>query len=313
MKRIIRVGSRDSALAVRQAEIVMESVKAARPDIEFLHTTYKTVGDIVLDKGLDAIGGKGLFIGELERALSDGRIDIAVHSYKDMPYENTDGLPVVALSQRESPFDALVLPEGADRIDMLKPAGSSSQRRAVQLRALYGGIKIKMIRGNVFTRLSKMDSGEYSALILAEAGLARLELRHRIYRVFTEDEMIPSASQGILAVQGRRGEDYSFLAGFHNRESEIVSKAERQFLKTLGAGCASPVAAYGRLYGNELTLTGMFAGVGHIFDSGDGDANSITDSAINNIAIGKISGAADRAESLGETLAYRLLKKSENI
>jgi hydroxymethylbilane synthase len=235
-----------------------------------------------------------LFVKELEQALANGDIDIAVHSYKDMPYEETDGLAVVALSRREAPFDALVLPEGAAGMDGEKPVGSSSLRRTIQFNRLFSGFEIKPIRGNIPTRLSKLDNGEYSALILAEAGLNRLSLQKRIYRVFTAEEMIPSASQGIIAVQGRRGESCAFLDSFHNRESEIISKAERQYLKTLGGGCASPAAVYGRLHNNQLLVTGMYAG------------------ASGNAEIGKIQGDANKAELLGETLAKQLIERYKN-
>jgi hydroxymethylbilane synthase len=292
MKRKIRIGSRDSVLAIKQAQIVMDTV--ANPDIEFELVLIKTTGDKILDRNLDEIGGKGLFIKELEQALIDGSIDIAVHSYKDMPYEETDGLPVVAVSQRESPFDVLVLPEGITEIDKSKPIGSSSQRRTIQFSRLYDGFEIKAIRGNVPTRLSKLDKGEYSALILAGAGLNRLGLNHRISRVFTLDEMIPSGSQGILAIQGRQGEDHSYLNNFHSRESEIVSKAERQYLKTLGGGCTSPVAVYGELNNRILLLTGMYV------------------DAFGNVGTEQINGDAEKAESLGETLAKQLKARSEN-
>lgn len=294
MNRKIRIGSRESVLAVRQAQIVMEAVKETNPAIEFELILIKTTGDKVLDRSLDEIGGKGLFIKELEQALIAGNIDIAVHSYKDMPHEETDGLPIVALSEREAPFDVLILPEGAAELDQTKPVGSSSLRRTIQWGRLYDGCDIKAIRGNVPTRLAKLDSGEYSALILAQAGLNRLGLQHRISRVFTIDEMIPSGSQGILAVQGRYDEDYSFLDGFHNLESEIVSKAERQYLKTLDGGCTSPVAVYGQLHNNELILTGMYVAI-H-----------------GNVETGKISGDADKAERMGETLAQQLKARSEN-
>jgi len=293
MNKTIRIGSRDSVLAVRQAEIVMAAVKEKNPDVEFEHIRIKTTGDKVLDRNLDQIGGKGLFIKELEQALFAGNIDIAVHSYKDMPCEETDGLPIVALSERESPFDVLVLPEGVTAPDNAKPVGSSSLRRTIQFAGLYDGFEVRPVRGNLLTRLSKLDKGDYSALILARAGLERLSLQNRISRVFTADEMIPSASQGILAVQGRSNEDHSYLNGFHNRESEIVSKAERRFLITLNGGCTSPVAVYARLSGGELLLTGMYV---------DGSGNMET---------GKIGGRADKAELLGETLAKQLKKKLE--
>jgi len=287
----IRIGSRGSALAVRQAEIVVEGVKESNPAIEFEIVTFTTTGDRIQDKSLDDIGGKGLFIKELEQALLNGDIDIAIHSYKDMPHEERADLPIVALSKRESPFDVLVLPDGNADLDGSKPVGSSSRRRTIQFNMLHPNITTKPIRGNVLTRLSKLDNGEYSALIIAQAGLNRLSLQNRISHVFTADEMIPSASQGILAVQGRQGEDYTYLSQFHNRESEIVSRAERQYLKTLNGGCSSPVAAYARLYGNEILLMGMYV------------------CGTDNVEIGKISGDVDKAEFLGETLAKQLLKR----
>jgi len=293
MNRIIRIGSRDSALAVIQARIVIDAVKKTNPNVDFEILTIKTTGDRILDRSLDTIGGKGLFIKEIEQALANGSIDIAVHSYKDMPFEETDGLPVVALSEREAPFDVLVLPKGAAALENSKPVGSSSIRRTIQFARLYDGFEIKPVRGNVPTRLSKLDNGEYSALILAQAGLNRLSLQDRISRVFTIDEMIPSASQGILAVQGRHGEDYSYLNDFHNYESETVSRAERQFLKTLGGGCSTPVAVYGQIGNNELLLTGMYVDAG------------------GNIKTGKISGGIDRGEQLGEQLVARLKESAD--
>jgi len=292
VKSIIRVGSRNSKLAVIQAQIVIDTVRKIYPDIDFEIVTIKTTGDAILDKSLDEVGGKGLFIKEIEQALADGSIDLAVHSYKDMPYQETDGLPVVALSAREAPFDALVLPEGVNNINHTKLVGCSSMRRAIQFAQLYDDIKIATVRGNVPTRLEKLDNGEYAALILAQAGLNRLSLQRRISRVFTVDEMIPSASQGILAVQGRAGEDFSYLDDFHNRESAIVSKAERQFLISLDGGCSSPVAAYGQLHNNELLLTGMYV-----------DSNG-------NITKGNISGDSNNPEWLGETLARRLKERA---
>ena len=294
MSRLIRIGSRGSVLAIKQAQLVAESIREKNPGVRLEHITIKTTGDKILDKSLDTIGGKGLFIKELEQALLNGGIEIAVHSYKDVPCCETDGLPIVALSKRESPYDVLVLPEGAACLDNSGPVGSSSLRRTIQFNKLYNGFQVRNIRGNISTRLSKLDNGEYSALILAQAGLNRLSFRHRISRVFTADEMIPSASQGILAVQGRRGEDYTYLSDFHCRESEIVSKAERQYLKTLDGGCSSPAAAYARLYKTELTLKGMYADI------------------FGNVETGEISGAADKAELLGETLALRLKKRLEN-
>jgi len=290
----VRIGSRGSVLAIKQTEIVMDAVKKQNPTIDFELVTITTTGDRILDKTLDKIGGKGLFIKELEQALLDGSIDIAVHSYKDIPYEETRGLPIVALSKRDSPYDALVLPEGSTEFGNSIPVGSSSLRRTIQFNRLYPEAQTKSIRGNVLTRLSKLDRGEYSALIIAQAGLNRLGLQNRISRVFTADEMIPSASQGILAVQGRQGEDYPYLRGFHNRESEIISGAERQFLKTLSGGCSSPVAAYAQLHGSEILLMGMY-----VDSSG-------------NVETGKVSGGASKAEFLGESLAKQLKARTDD-
>jgi len=290
--KIIRVGSRDSALAVIQANIVIDAVKKTNPNIDFEIVTITTTGDTILDKNLSEVGGKGLFTKELEQALVNGAIDIAVHSYKDMPYEETEGLPIVALSAREAPFDALVLPQGVGQLDDTKPIGCSSLRRTIQFAQLYEGYNITPVRGNVPTRLAKLDNGEYAALILAQAGLNRLSLQRRISRVFTVDEMIPSASQGILAVQGRAGEDYAYLNAFHSGESATVSQAERQFLTTLGGGCSSPVAVYGQLHNSELLLTGMY-----VDPSG-------------NMEKGKISGDSGKPALLGETLAMRLKERA---
>jgi len=295
MSKIVKVGSRESKLAVRQAEIVMESIKKNNPDIKLELVTIKTQGDKILDQNLDKIGGKGLFIKELEQALFDLEIDIAVHSYKDMPYEETENLPIVAQSERESPFDVLVLPVNATSSDITKlksPVGSSSLRRSIQFKMLYENLETSHIRGNVITRLSKLDNGEYSAIILAEAGLIRLNLYNRISKVFSVDEMIPSASQGILAVQGRKGENYSYLSNFHSKKSEYVSKAERQFLKTLCGGCSSPAPVYAEIHGNELKLTGMYV------------------DELHRIEKGCISGSLDDAERLGEELALKLKDKA---
>ncbi len=284
----IKVGSRESVLAVKQAEIVMQSIKKFNPEITLELVTIKTRGDKILDRTLDKIGGKGLFIKELERALYDKEIDFAVHSYKDMPYEETEGLPIVALSERASAFDVLVLPSGVTEIDFSKPIGSSSQRRSIQFSELYKNCEVKPIRGNVLTRLNKLDGGEFSAIILAEAGLRRLNLENRISKAFTLTEMIPSASQGILAVQGRFNEDYWYLSNFNCMESVIISKAERQFLKTLGGGCSSPVAAYAEIHSSEIKLTGMYV-------SPDGQ-----------VVKGSLFSDKNNPEKLGEQLAEML-------
>lgn len=254
----IRVGSRESVLAVRQSEIVMEYIKSKYPEIELELITMKTTGDIIQDRTLDKIGGKGLFVKELDIALLENKVDITVHSMKDMPMELHKNLPIVAVSDREDCRDALILPVGAITIDLSKSIGCSSKRRALQLAKIYPGCIVEPIRGNVLTRLEKLDRGDFGAIILAASGLRRIKLDYRISRYFDTEEMIPSACQGTLAVQGRKGEDYSFLEGFGSSVSRDIAMVERRFVSALNGGCSSPVAAYGRMDENNLVLTGMY-------------------------------------------------------
>lgn len=257
MKKI-RIGSRESRLAVIQSEMVMEYLKEKFPDGDISILTMKTTGDKILDRTLDKIGGKGLFVKELDMALMEKRSDISVHSLKDMPMEVPRELPVLAYSKREDPRDVLVLPKGKTEIDFSKPIGCSSLRRILQLQSLYPQAKFESIRGNVQTRLRKLDEGLYSATILAAAGLKRLGLEERISRYFSVEEMLPAAGQGILAVQGRAGEDYSWLSDYQDEDAKDAALAERGFVKRLDGGCTSPVAAYARIQGEKLILTGLY-------------------------------------------------------
>lgn len=255
----IKVGSRESRLAVIQSEIVMEGIRSWVPGSELELVTMKTTGDIIQDRTLDKIGGKGLFVKELDLALAAGEVDITVHSFKDMPMKIDPSLPIVAVSKREDPRDVLILPKGVATLDLSKPIGCSSARRSLQIRSLYPGCRVEPIRGNVLTRLEKLDSGAYSAIVLAYAGLKRLGLEERVSRIFETWEILPSACQGVLAVQAREGEDVSFLTGFHDKDAWDISLAERSFVRTLDGGCSSPVAAYGELKGGvELVLTGLY-------------------------------------------------------
>ncbi|MGL5439252.1 MAG: hydroxymethylbilane synthase [Filifactoraceae bacterium] len=254
----IRVGSRESVLAVRQAEIVMEYIKSIYPDMELELVTMKTTGDIIQDRTLDKIGGKGLFVKELDQALIENRVDITVHSMKDMPMELPKGLPIIAVSDREDCRDALVLPKGVEDIDFTKPIGCSSKRRTLQLKKIYPNCIVEPIRGNVLTRLEKLDKGDFSAIVLASAGLRRINLENRISRFFTPEEMIPASCQGTLAVQSRDDFNKDILKGFGSKESWDIAMAERSFVCALDGGCSSPVAAYGRLIEDKLYLTGMY-------------------------------------------------------
>jgi hydroxymethylbilane synthase len=257
MKKLIRVGSRESKLAVIQAQLVIKTIQQYHPELEFEHITMKTSGDMILDKSLDQVGGKGLFVKELDLGLRNNLIDIAVHSLKDMPMETPRDLPIVSFTKRENPFDALVLPEGVDDVDLSKPFGCSSARRKLQLELLYPGITTKGIRGNVLLRLKKVDSGHYAATVLACAGLNRLGLQYRISKIFSVKEMIPAAGQGILAVQGRRGDDFSYLACVDDIVARMEATAERAFVRSLDGGCSSPIAAFARVTGQTILLHGL--------------------------------------------------------
>ncbi len=252
------IGSRESKLAVLQSEMVRAYITEKHPQMKVEILTMKTTGDIILDRTLDKVGGKGLFVKELDRALLEGRSHLSVHSLKDMPMEVPFELPLLAFSRREDPRDVLVLPEGIRELEPAKPLGCSSLRRTLQLKELYPDMEVKSIRGNLQTRLRRLDSGEYAALILAAAGLKRLGLENRIARYFTPDEMIPAAGQGILAVQGKAGNDYGFLEGYKDRDAWIAGTAERAFVKYLNGGCSSPVAAYAEVEGESLFLRGLY-------------------------------------------------------
>lgn len=292
MKRKIVIGSRESRLAVRQAEIVMEIIAAEHPGIELEIRTFKTTGDRILDRRLDEVGGKGLFVKELDAALRDKKIDIAVHSLKDMPMETPADLPIVAFSKREDARDAIVFPQKTDRA--LRVIGCSSARRALQLKEMLPDSEIKPVRGNIHTRLEKLDRGEYTALVLASAGLRRMGLEGRIGRLFAETEMIPAAGQGILAVQGRAGEDYGFVSCVNDEDAASCARAERAFVRALGGGCTEPIAAFAKAEGSRLLLRGLYY-----------------DEETRVKRVDSIEGLKKDAEALGCELAARIKRECE--
>lgn len=258
MKSRIRIGSRDSRLAVVQAEIIRDGIQRAHPECELEIITMKTTGDKILGKSLEMIGGKGLFVKELELALRDGKIDIAVHSLKDMPMELPEELPILAYGKREDPRDVLVYRPGLDGLSEHPLIGSSSRRRMLQLKALYPSARFQGIRGNVQTRLKKLADEGMDAAILAAAGLNRLQMPELAARYFSVDEMLPAAGQGILAVQGRRDMDVSLLQGIDDAESRVCAIAERAFVKELDGGCTSPIAAFGEIMDGKIRLRGLY-------------------------------------------------------
>lgn len=294
-RKTICIGSRESRLAVIQSEMVMAYLKQECPDRDIRLLTMKTTGDKILDRTLDKIGGKGLFVKELDRALLEERSDLSVHSLKDMPMETPEELPIVAFSKREDPRDVLVLPSGQAVRDPSLPIGCSSQRRILQLKELYPEAVFQSVRGNVLTRLKKLDDGEYGALILAAAGLKRLGLEERITSYFEPEDMIPAAGQGILAVQGRIGEDYSYLDNFRDREGTWAALCERAFVRYLDGGCSSPVAAHAVVKGNRIHLMGLY------YQESTGKYKK-----------GSLDGDVSQAEALGIRLAEKLKEEAEH-
>lgn len=285
----IRIGSRESKLAVIQSQMVMDAISKAMSEAELELVTMKTTGDKILNKTLDQIGGKGLFVRELDQALRENRVDFTVHSLKDMPMEVPEDLPLAAFSQREDPRDVLVLPEGVRSLDPRKPIGCSSRRRQLQLKALFPEMEVRPIRGNVQTRLAKLDAGEFSALVLAAAGLKRLGMESRISRYFSPEEMLPAAGQGILVVQTRLGMDTRCLASVQDPDAASCAQAERAFVRELNGGCSSPVAAYAVTEGEQLTVTGLYVS---------------PDETV--IRKGNLTGSKSDAKALGRELARKL-------
>ena len=301
MHSVIRIGSRESLLAVRQAEIIRDQIRQADPQIRVEIITMKTTGDRILDKSLAQIGGKGLFVKELDRALMEGRIDLAVHSLKDMPMEENEELPILAYGKREDPRDVLVYRPGLACLPEHPVIGTSSRRRALQMERLYPGCTFRGIRGNVQTRMRKLETEGYDGTLLAAAGLRRLGMEHVAGRYFSVDEMIPAAGQGILAVQGRRGERYDWMDEIDDPASRAAALAERQFIRILGGGCTSPSAAHAQISGNELKLTGLYYDEGTGIDAVDSICVDLSkDSSI----VGK--DHFSKVEQAGEELAERM-------
>lgn len=287
----IRVGSRDSALAVAQALIIINQIKKANPELEIELIKMKTTGDMILDKSLDKIGGKGLFVKELDKALIDGRIDIAIHSLKDLPMEINEDLPIVAYSKRESVEDVLILKPTYEKIIEDGIIGTSSKRREIQLKSLYPNMKFKNIRGNIQTRIKKLCDEDFDATILALAGIKRLKLENYIYKIFKTDEIIPAAGQGIIAVQGRKDKDYLFLDYVNYKTSELCALCERSFVKELNGDCSSPIAAYAEIKNDKLLLRGLYCR--------ENEEKFVSD---------KMEGNINEAEKLGRLLAKKIKK-----
>ncbi|WP_049248247.1 hydroxymethylbilane synthase [Neisseria elongata] len=258
------IASRESMLAMWQAEHIKGRLKALYPDCEVEILGMTTRGDQILDRTLSKIGGKGLFIKELEQALQDGCADLAVHSIKDVPMELPEGFALAAIGERASPFDAFVSNQYARLEEMPEGAivGTSSLRREAQLRAKFPHLTIKPLRGNVQTRLSKLDNGDYDAVILAAAGLQRLGLDGRIREILSPADSLPAAGQGALGIEiaARRTDLADILRPLNHEETAACVTAERALARALGGSCQVPLAAYCVMEDGLLTLNGL---VGH--------------------------------------------------
>lgn len=293
-KRIIRIATRNSPLAVWQAEFVKAELMALHSDIEVELIGMKTQGDIILDTPLAKVGGKGLFVKELEQGMLDGRADIAVHSMKDVPVEFPEGLHLPVICEREDPHDAFVS-NHYDSIDDLPHGaklGTSSLRRECQARTRRPDLEVLPLRGNVNTRLRKLDEGQFDAIILAMAGLKRLGFDERIRSAMTPEQSLPAIGQGALGIETRIDDEEmnALIAPLHDPQTAITVSAERALNRRLAGGCQVPIAGYAMLEGDEVWLRGLVG-------SPDGT----------NTLFAELRGPASQAEAIGTEVAEKLL------
>jgi hydroxymethylbilane synthase len=289
----LRIATRRSPLALWQSEHVAARLRAHDPDCAIELVPILTEGDRILDRALADFGGKGLFLKELEEALLDGRADLAVHSLKDMPAKEPPGLMLAAFLPREDARDALVSANGASLGELPPGArvGTSSPRRRAQLLMLRPDLEVVLMRGNVGTRLAKLDRGECDALLLAYAGLKRLGLGERASEILPVETMVPAAGQGIIAVECRSEDQWLLerLARLDDRESRLAARAERAFTAALGGHCHRPLGAHARLQEGQIELIAFAAS-----DDAPGRRE-------------RLLGPSSAPESLGQSLA-RLLR-----
>lgn len=292
----LRIATRKSELALWQARHVAEKLKSIAEVTQVELVPMSTRGDEILDRSLQKIGGKGLFIKELEQALQDGKADLAVHSMKDVPADMPDGFCIAAVLRRANPSDALVTTDnsGLQSVPQGGRIGSSSLRRQAQLRALRPDIVVEPLRGNVNTRLAKLERGEYDAIVLASAGLQRLGMASRIAEEFSPEHMLPAAAQGVLGIECLQDREdlRSLLVQLEDAATRTTTLAERAVARALQASCQSPVASYATLAGEEICLQALVA-------SADG-TTILRESA---------KAAACDAEALGIEVATRLLER----
>ncbi len=290
------IASRESALAMWQAEHIRDRLRALYPQTEVEILGMTTKGDQILDVSLSKIGGKGLFVKELETALENGSADIAVHSLKDVPMRLPEGFVMPCICERHDPCDAFVSNdfESLQALPAGSVVGTSSLRRECQLRARFPHLKVEPLRGNVQTRLRKLDEGQYSAIILAAAGLKRLGLGERIRNVISSEDSLPAVGQGALGIEIRAGrpELEALLAPLHHAESATCALAERAMSRTLNGSCQVPLGGFAELQGGKLRMRGFVA-------TPDGSR----------MLRAELIGDIAQPEALGELIAQELLKQ----
>ncbi len=300
MRKEIRIGTRSSALALWQAEWVKSEIEKKYTGITVSLTKIKTTGDKILDVPLAKVGGKGLFVKEIEEAMLAGEIDIAVHSMKDVPTFFPDGLHLSCITKREDPRDALLSRNKVSFKDLPKGAnvGTSSLRRQAQLTSLRPDFVIHQLRGNVDTRIRKLKEGQFDAIILAAAGVKRLGLAENVTEYIDPSISLPAIGQGALGIECRVDdrELNDMIAFFNHADTRICVTGERALLRRLEGGCQVPIACYGEMKDGELHLTGLVGSV---------DGKRIIKDAI--------KGAGDKAEKLGVTLAETLLARGADV
>jgi hydroxymethylbilane synthase len=294
MPKTLNIGSRGSKLALWQAEWVKKALGAHHPTLACQIVIIKTTGDKILDVPLARVGGKGLFVKEIEEALGAGRIDLAVHSMKDMPAQVPADLRIGAVPEREAPQDVLISRAGLPLADLPPGAiiGTSSLRRAAQLRHARPDLVIQALRGNLDTRLRKLDTEALAAIVLAAAGVRRLGFQARISQVLDESLMLPAVGQGALCIEIRKKDTDTarLVAKLDHGPTRISVTAERAFLHHLEGGCQVPIAGHAKIDGQRLTLAGLVA---------EPDGSRVLRETV--------SGPAQEPEKLGLQLAERLL------
>jgi hydroxymethylbilane synthase len=295
MKHRLTIGTRKSKLALVQTHFVRDALLAAHPDLEIAIEHITTKGDAILDRPLSAIGDKGLFVTEIEDAMRAGRVDLAVHSAKDLPSVLPGDMVIAAFPRRADPRDVLVARDGLTLADLPQGArvGTSSPRRACQLRHLRPDLAILDIRGNVDTRLRKLDEGQYDAIVLAAAGLIRLGLAERVSEYFDLASMVPAVAQGTLGIEVRTGDAATIerLRPLDDETARLTAEAEKGFLARIGGGCQVAVGAFAERHGDTLALTAMIGAL-------DG-----------RLVRGELRGPATQPAALGADLADELLSR----